>query len=147
MLAAQQAAIEQVRAGNHWDQPHLAAVETITVGLCDLGIIQGPPDEAIETEAYKPYCPHRTGHWLGLDVHDVGEYRVDGQWRVFEQGMVTTIEPGVYIDKDSASVPEPYRGIGIRIEDNVLVTTKGCEVITAEIPSIRAEVEAMVGAS
>ena len=97
--------------------------------------------DLVDNEAYKKFYMHRTGHWLGLDVHDVGEYRFEEQWRVFEPGMVTTVEPGIYIDQGLSDVPRQYRGIGIRIEDNVLVTAKGNEVITSMIPRTVEEVE------
>ena len=141
VLAAQDAAIEAIKPGNHWDQPHLAAVHVITKGLVELGLLQGDVQDLVDNEAYKKFYMHRTGHWLGLDVHDVGEYRFEEQWRVFEPGMVTTVEPGIYIDQGLSDVPRQYRGIGIRIEDNVLVTAKGNEVITSMIPRTVEEVE------
>ena len=141
VLAAQDAAIEAIKPGNHWDQPHLAAVHVITKGLVELGLLQGDVQDLVDNEAYKKFYMHRTGHWLGLDVHDVGEYRFEEQWRVFEPGMVTTVEPGIYIDQGLSDVPRQYRGIGIRIEDNVLVTPKGNEVITSMIPRSVEEVE------
>jgi Xaa-Pro aminopeptidase len=104
-------------------------------------LLVGEIEALIESEAYKKYYMHKTGHWLGLDVHDVGEYQIDGQWRVFEPGMVTTIEPGLYISDDSEGVPARYRGIGIRIEDNVLVTKSGNQVLTGMIPRTINEIE------
>lgn len=147
VLAAQDAAIELIKPGNHWDQPHLAAVHVITKGLVELGLLEGEVKDLVDNEAYKKFYMHRTGHWLGLDVHDVGEYRFEDQWRVFEAGMVTTVEPGIYIDEGLSDVPRQYRGIGIRIEDNVLVTTKGNEVITSTIPRTVQEVEAYMSKS
>ena len=144
VLEAQQAAIDQVRPGNQWNQPHDAAVAVITAGLIRLGLLQGEVDDLIEAETYKKYYMHKTGHWLGLDVHDVGEYRVGGQWRVFETGMVTTIEPGLYISDDCDEAPARYRGVGIRIEDNVLVTRSGNEILTASIPKTIAEIERLM---
>jgi len=141
VLAAQEAAIAAVEPGRLWDEPHDAAVRVITEGLIRLGLINLDLDEALRRGAYRAFYMHKTGHWLGLDVHDVGEYSVGGQPRVFEPGMVTTIEPGIYIDADAEGVPASYRGIGIRIEDNVLVTRKGNEVITAMIPKTIAEIE------
>ena len=141
VLAAQLAAIDQVTPGNHWNQPHEAAIAVITHGLVEVGILSGDIDELIERDAYKKFCMHRTGHWLGLDVHDVGEYRVGGEWRVFERGMVTSIEPGIYIPEHMTDVPEEFRGIGIRIEDNVLVTKNGREVLTASIPKTIEDIE------
>ena len=113
----------------------------ITSGLVRLGLLQGKVEELIRDEAFKRFYMHRTGHWLGLDVHDVGEYQIEGEWRVFEPGMVTTIEPGIYIADDLQDVPARYRGIGIRIEDDVLVTKSGNEVLTAMIPKTIDEIE------
>ena len=141
VLDAQLAAIAAVRPGNHWNQPHEAAVRVITAGLVELGLLQGNVDDLILTEAFKKFYMHRTGHWLGLDVHDVGEYQIDNTWRVFEPGMVTTVEPGIYIAADLTDVPARYRGIGVRIEDDVLVTRDGHEVLTAMIPKTVAEIE------
>lgn len=146
VLAAQQAAIEQVQPGNTWNQPHDAAIRKITQGLIALGILEGELDELLAEDAYMPYCMHKTGHWLGLDVHDVGEYQVNGQWRVFEEGMVTTIEPGVYFDRNLVDVPKQYQGIGIRIEDDVLVTKKGNEILTASVPRHISEIEDLMQA-
>ena len=147
VLEAQQAAIDQVRPGNQWNQPHDAAVAVITAGLIRLGLLQGEVDDLIEAKTYKKYYMHKTGHWLGLDVHDVGEYQVGGQWRVFETGMVTTIEPGLYISDDCDEAPARYRGVGIRIEDNVLVTRSGNEILTSSIPKTIAEIERLMAQS
>lgn len=144
VLEAQQAAIDQVRPGNQWNQPHDAAVAVITAGLIRLGILRGEFDDLMEAESYKKYYMHKTGHWLGLDVHDVGEYQVGGEWRVFEAGMVTTIEPGLYISNDCDDAPARYRGVGIRIEDNVLVTRSGNEILTASIPKTIDEIETLM---
>lgn len=143
VLDAQLAAIEAVRPGQHWNHPHEAAVRVITQGLLDLGILEGELDTLIESEAYKPYYMHRTGHWLGLDVHDVGEYKVGGEWRVLEPGMVMTVEPGIYISA-VAEVDKKWRGIGIRIEDDVVVTKSGCEVLTASVPKTIDDIEALM---
>jgi Xaa-Pro aminopeptidase len=136
VLAAQRAAIAKVRPGNHWNQPHKAALKVLTQGLTDLGLID-PGDASLKTlikeERYKPFFMHKTGHWLGMDVHDVGPYKVDGRWRRFEPGMVLTVEPGLYIAPD-AEAPAEYRGIGIRIEDDVAVTDDGHEVLSADVP-------------
>ncbi|MBT4163044.1 MAG: M24 family metallopeptidase [Gammaproteobacteria bacterium] len=145
VLKAQQAAIDAVKPGNTWNEPHDAAIREVTLGLVDLGILKGDIDNLLKSEAYLPYCPHKTGHWLGLDVHDVGDYRVNGQWRVFEEGMVTTIEPGIYFGVDQDDVPADYRGIGIRIEDDILVTRTGNEVLTAAVPKAIGEIEALMG--
>ncbi len=141
VLRAHEAAIDKVRPGNHWNQPHEAAVLELTRGLVELGLLEGEVDDLIEQEAFKPFYMHRTGHWLGLDVHDVGEYRIDDEWRVFEPGMVTTIEPGLYISSNLENVPTKYRGIGIRIEDDVLVTKTGYEVLTESVPKTVEEIE------
>ena len=146
VLDAQLAAIEEVQPGNLWNQPHEAAVIRITAGLVRLGILDGELDELIEQESYKKYYMHKTGHWLGLDVHDVGEYQIGGAWRVFEPGMVTTIEPGLYIAEDCEEAPSRFRGIGIRIEDNVLVTNTGYEVLTQMIPKTIDDIEAAMTA-
>ena len=142
VLAAQEAAIAVIKPGNHWNQPHMAAVEVITRGLITLGLLVGELEGLLKSEAYKKFYMHRTGHWMGLDVHDVGEYKFGEQWRVFEQGMVTTVEPGIYISEELEGVPAKYSGIGIRIEDDVLVTKEGCEVLTDGIPKSIAEIEA-----
>ncbi len=142
VLDAQLAAIEEVQPGNLWNQPHEAAVARITCGLVQLGLLDGDLEELIERESYKKYYMHKTGHWLGLDVHDVGEYQIGGAWRVFEPGMVTTIEPGLYIAEDCVEAPSRFRGIGVRIEDNVLVTNTGHEVLTQMIPKTIHDIEA-----
>jgi Xaa-Pro aminopeptidase len=147
VLDAQLAAIEEVQPGNLWNQPHEAAVISITAGLVRLGILNGDLDELIEQGSYKEFYMHKTGHWLGLDVHDVGEYQIGGAWRVFEPGMVTTIEPGLYIAEDCEEVPSRFRGIGIRIEDNVLVTNTGHEVLTQMIPKTIDDIEAAMAIS
>jgi Xaa-Pro aminopeptidase len=146
VLAAQAAAMEKIRPGAHWNDYHDAAVEVLTRGLVELGIIEGDVDELIKNGGFRDYYMHRTGHWLGMDVHDVGEYKIDGQWRVLEPGMVLTVEPGLYVALDS-SAPEKYRGIGIRIEDDVLVTKDGCEVLTADVPKAVDEIEALMAAA
>ena len=147
MLKAQQAAIDEVQPGNTWNRPHEAAVRQVTVGLIELGILEGDLETLLSEEAYLPYFPHKTGHWLGLDVHDVGDYQINGQWRVFEEGMVTTIEPGIYFNPELTEVPEEFRGIGIRIEDDVLVTSKGNEVLTSEAPKTIGEIESIMAGS
>ncbi|MGQ0525357.1 MAG: aminopeptidase P N-terminal domain-containing protein [Betaproteobacteria bacterium] len=143
VLAAQEAAIAAVRPGASWITPHDTAVGVLVRGLIDLGLLQGTVEEALEKETYKKFYMHRTGHWLGLDVHDAGSYRRDGQWRPLEPGMVLTVEPGCYVRRDEA-VPERFAGIGIRIEDDVLVTTAGCEVLTRDAPKKTADIEALM---
>ena len=149
VLAAQLAAIAKVRPGNHWNQPHKAALRVLTQGLVELGLIQ--PEGAdlkqlIKDERYKPFYMHKTGHWLGMDVHDVGQYKHDGRWRRFEPGMVLTVEPGLYIAPD-AEAPAEYRGIGIRIEDDVLVTEGEPEVLSAGVPKDPEAIEALMASA
>jgi Xaa-Pro aminopeptidase len=152
VLEAQLAAIAKAVPGNRWNDPHDAAVRTLTKGLARLGILPGGKAAVarhIKEEKYKPFYMHRTGHWLGMDVHDVGEYKTDDQWRLLEPGMVLTVEPGLYIpasvaDSDHA-VPEPYHHIGIRIEDDVLITERGNEILSADAPKSVADIEALVG--
>ena len=144
VLHAQEAAIAQVRPGNHWEDPHQAAVRVITKGLVELGLLRGRVPTLIKNEAYKRFYMHRTGHWLGMDVHDVGDYKVDGTWRLLEPGMVLTVEPGLYISSGSKAVAKKWRGIGIRIEDDVLVTKDGCDVLSKEVPKSVEEIEAMM---
>jgi Xaa-Pro aminopeptidase len=140
VLAAQSAAIAAVRPGATWDTPHEAAVKVLAQGMIDLGLLSGTVDAAIETGAYKRFYMHRTGHWLGLDVHDAGEYKVDKAWRPLLAGMTLTVEPGLYI-RPAEGVPEHHWNIGIRIEDDVLVTTDGCEVLTAAARKQVGEIE------
>ena len=147
VLAAQEAAIDQVRPGNTCNDPHHAAVEVIARGLLDLGLLKGRPRAVIEKERYRKFFFHRTGHWLGMDVHDVGDYKVEGEWRVLEPGMVTTIEPGIYIRSGERNVPRKWWGIGVRIEDDVLVTRDAPEVLTAAAPKRVDELEALVGSA
>ncbi len=144
VLDAQYAAIEQVKPGNHWNDPHEAAVKVLTEGLVKLGLLKGRVPTLIKNEAYKPYYMHRTGHWLGMDVHDVGDYKIDKQWRLLEPGMVLTVEPGLYIQPNAKEVDKKWRGIGIRIEDDVLVTKKGHEVLTAGAPKEVNDIEALM---
>ena len=146
VLAANEAAIAQCRPGNSFNAPHDAAVETLVDGLIELDFVLGDREEIMAQEAYKDFCPHKTSHWLGMDVHDVGDYRFDDAWREFEPGMVLTIEPGIYIPPDETTdhVPERYRGIGVRIEDDVLITKTGCEVLTQGAPKQVADVEALM---
>ncbi len=144
VLDAQIAAIKAVKPGNHWNHPHEAAVRVITQGLIDLEILSGELDDLIESEAYKPFYMHRTGHWLGLDVHDVGEYKTGGEWRVLEAGMVMTVEPGIYIAPNAENVNSKWLGIGIRIEDDVVVTKKGATVLTDGVPKTIKDIEALM---
>jgi Xaa-Pro aminopeptidase len=143
VLAAQRAAIDKVRAGNAWIDPHDAAVKTLAQGLMDLKLLSGSLAEVLEKETYKRFYMHRTGHWLGLDVHDAGEYKRSGSWRSLAPGMTFTVEPGLYI-RAADDVPEQLRNIGVRIEDDVLVTERGCEVLTAEAPKSIDDIEALM---
>ena len=132
VLDAQYAAIEQCKPGNRWIDPHDAAVRTITTGLVELGLLEGSIDELISNKKYFPFYMHKTGHWLGLDVHDVGDYKIDDEWRELEPGMTLTVEPGLYISP-SKDVDEKWWNIGIRIEDDLLITESGNEVLTADL--------------
>lgn len=144
VLDAQFAAIDAVKPGNHFNHPHEATLQVLTQGLVGLGLLTGDVNQLIKDEAYKPFYMHRTSHWLGMDVHDVGAYKIDGQWRVLQAGMVLTIEPGLYIAPDDESVDKKWRGIGIRIEDDVLVTAKGHRVLSEEVPKTIADIEALM---
>jgi Xaa-Pro aminopeptidase len=141
VLEAQTAALAVVRPGATLDEVHQASVQRITAGLIELGIVQGPLPDAVEQERYKPYFMHRTSHFLGMDVHDVGHVQRDGKSRALEQGMVLTVEPGVYIAAGASDVVESYRGIGVRIEDDVLVTADGCQVLSDSLPKRREDIE------
>ena len=144
VLEAQRAAIAKVKPGNTWNQPHDATVRVITRGLIKLGLLKGSERDLIKAEAYRDFYMHRAGHWLGLDVHDVGEYRVAGRWRQLESGMVLTIEPGIYIAPGNSRVAKRWRGIGVRIEDDVVVTDTGCDVLTKDVPKRAEEIEALM---
>lgn len=146
VLDAQLAAIDKVRPGNHWNDPHEAAVRVICRGLLRLGILKGTYANAMKKESYRKYYMHRTGHWLGMDVHDVGDYKVDGAWRLLEPGMVLTVEPGIYIPENASGVAKKYRGIGIRIEDDVVVTRDGHDILSKNAPKQIAEIEALMAA-
>ncbi|MDC4712163.1 Xaa-Pro aminopeptidase [Acinetobacter baumannii] len=141
VLASQYAAIDAVRIGNSYREPHEVAVKILTEGLVDLGLLKGDVSELIETEAYRQFYMHGTGHWLGMDVHDVGSYKKDDDWRQYEEGMVVTVEPGLYIAPDDETVDKKWRGIGIRIEDDVVATSKGPRVLTADVVKDIADIE------
>ena len=145
VLAAQFAAIEKVKPGNHWNDPHDAAIQALTQGLVDLGILKGRVKTLIKEQAYSKYYMHRTGHWLGMDVHDVGDYKLDGEWRLLEPGMVLTIEPGLYL-AGARGLAKKWWNIGIRIEDDVLVTKDGHEVLSKDAPKTIEEIEALMAA-
>ena len=146
VLAAQQAAIDEVRPGRPFAAAHITAVRVLSEGLCALGLLPGSADAVVAEGSYQRFFPAKTGHWLGLDVHDVGDYRVDGESRVLEPGMVLTVEPGLYIPVDDSSVAERWRGIGIRIEDDVAVTADGNEVLSAALPKDPQAIEALLAA-
>jgi Xaa-Pro aminopeptidase len=145
VLQAQLAAIDAVRPGRRWNDPHEAAVRVLTRGLVDLGLLKGSVSRQLKRGGYKRFYMHRTGHWLGMDVHDVGDYKRSGKWRRLRPGMVLTVEPGLYIDADDKKVDRRWRGIGIRIEDDVLVTRKGHEVLSAAAVKSVAGIEEMMG--
>ena len=141
---ANRAAIEKARPGNHWNDPHDAAVKVITRGLRDLGILKGRLPTLIKEQAYRPFFMHKTGHWIGMDVHDVGDYKVAGHWRLLEPGMVTTIAPGIYISPDTRGIAKKWRGIGIRLEDDVHISTDGPQVLTKDLPLQADDIEQLM---
>jgi Xaa-Pro aminopeptidase len=143
VLAAQAAAIAEVRPGNGWNAPHDAAVKVLAQGFIDLGLCTGTLDEVLEKELYRQYYMHRTGHWLGLDVHDAGDYKTGGAWKPLVPGMTLTVEPGCYV-RPADGVPERFWNVGVRIEDDALVTASGCEIVTAEAPKRADDIEALM---
>jgi Xaa-Pro aminopeptidase len=145
VLEAQLAAIEKTVKGNHWNDPHDAAVRVITKGLRKLGLLDGTVSRLIKDQAYREFFMHRTGHWLGMDVHDVGDYKVGDEWRLLEPGMVTTVEPGIYLSA-SRHIPARFRNIGVRIEDDVAVTSKGPDVLSKGLVKDPDEVERLMAA-
>lgn len=147
VLASQEAAFAVIAPGRHWNEAHEATVRVITAGLVELGLLQGDVDQLIASEAYKAFYMHRAGHWLGMDVHDVGDYKVGGEWRVLEPGMVMTVEPGIYVSPDNQDVAKKWRGIGVRIEDDVVVTREGCDILTGGVPKTVSEIEALMAAA
>lgn len=144
VLAAQDAAIKTIAPGVTFDKANEAAIAVITQGLIDLGILKGEAENLIADGAYRDFYMHSVSHWLGMDVHDVGDYKVDNQWRVYEAGMILTIEPGIYISADNSAVDNKWRGIGIRIEDNILVTKDGYEILTNGVPKQRDQIEKLM---
>lgn len=147
VLAAQVAAIKRVKPGNRWNQPHDAAVRVITKGLVTCGLLKGQVRQLIKDQAYRRFYVHHTGHWLGMDVHDVGDYKIGDQWRQFEPGMTLTVEPGIYIPTGSKKVAKKWWNIGVRIEDDVLVTKDGCQVLTEGLPKTVKDIEALMAGS
>jgi Xaa-Pro aminopeptidase len=144
VLAAQMAAIDAVKPGKHWNEPHDNAVRILIQGLVDLGLLRGSVDGLMENGDYKRFYMHRTGHWLGMDVHDVGDYKVHDAWRLLEPGMVLTVEPGLYIAGGSKEIKPRWWNIGVRIEDDVLVTRDGHEVLSIEAPKTVDEIETLM---
>jgi len=147
VLAANEAAIQKVRPGGSWNDPHEAAVHVVTQGLVRLGLLKGSVAKLVKEGAYRRFFMHRTGHWLGMDVHDVGDYKLADEWRVLEPGMALTIEPGIYIPAGVKGVPRRFDNIGIRIEDDVVVTRDGVEVLTAGAPKDPDAIEALMAAA
>ncbi len=143
VLAAQAAAIADARPGAHWNEPHDAALRVLAQGLIDLKLCSGSVDAVLESDGYKRFYMHRTGHWLGMDVHDVGNYKLEGNWRLLQPGMVLTVEPGCYIHP-ADDVPHALWNIGIRIEDDVAITMQGCEVLTGAAPKTVAAIEELM---
>jgi Xaa-Pro aminopeptidase len=144
VLDAQLAAIAQIKPNIPWNAAHDASVEVMTKGLVKLGLLKGSVKRLIKSEKYKQFYMHRIGHWLGMDVHDVGDYKLNQEWRKLQAGMVLTVEPGLYISENCKTVDKKWRGIGIRIEDDVLVTKEGCEILTAGVPKTIADIEALM---
>jgi Xaa-Pro aminopeptidase len=147
VLDAQFAAIEQIKPNNPWNAAHDASVEVITKGLVKLGLLKGSIKKLIKDEKYKQFYMHRIGHWLGMDVHDVGDYKINQEWRNLKAGMVLTIEPGLYVPENCKAVDKKWRGIGIRIEDDVLVTKEGHEILTAGVPKTIVDIETLMAVS
>jgi Xaa-Pro aminopeptidase len=141
VFEANRVATAKAVAGNHWNDPHDAAVEIVTRGLKRLGLLSGRVPQLVKSLAYRQFFMHKTGHWLGIDVHDVGDYKVADHWRLLEPGMVMTIEPGIYVSPGDKSVHKRWRGIGIRIEDDVQVTREGPDVLTDGLPRTVLEIE------
>ena len=144
VLAAQTAAINYISPGVTYDQANKATMEVITQGLVELGILKGDVDQLIAEGAYREFYMHSVSHWLGMDVHDVGDYKINNQWRVYEAGMLLTIEPGIYISADNQNVDKKWRGIAVRIEDDILVTKAGREVLTDGVPKRRDQIESLM---
>ncbi|HTN31230.1 MAG TPA: Xaa-Pro aminopeptidase [Pseudomonas sp.] len=144
VLEANMEAFKHIAPGKRWNEAHDATVRVITAGLVKLGLLRGDVNELIESEAYKLFYMHRAGHWLGMDVHDVGDYKVNGAWRELEPGMCMTVEPGIYVAVDNETVEPRWRGIGVRIEDDVVVTADGCEILTGDVPKTVAAIEALM---
>jgi Xaa-Pro aminopeptidase len=146
VLKAQKSVLDMLAPGVTLSQAMLHSVEIITQGLVDLGVLEGSVAENLENETWRQFYMHGLGHYLGLDVHDVGNYKIDGEDRPLKPGMVITVEPGIYISQDS-DVPEKYKGIGVRIEDDVVITATGVDILTADVPKDIDEIEALMAES
>ncbi len=147
VLKANMAAIKAAKPGNYWSAPHEVAVEILTQGLIEMGILKGDLETLIDNEAYKPFYMHKTGHWLGLDVHDVGDYEQDGEPRTLDEGMVLTVEPGLYFSSKTKGLDKKWWGIGIRIEDDVLITKKGNQVLSSGAPKQVDKIEKLMASN
>jgi Xaa-Pro aminopeptidase len=145
VLEAQQAAIAEVTPGNPWNAPHDAAVRVLTKGLVRLGLLKGNTRKLIKDQAYQRFYMHRTGHWLGMDVHDVGDYKQDGQWRTLKPGMAMTVEPGLYIAAGRKDVARKWWNTAVRIEDDVLVTRRGHDILSRDAPKDPDDIQALMG--
>ena len=144
VLTSQKAGLDASRPGNTLADVHDASVRSLVESLVELSVLEGDPAELVAREAYRPYYMHNTSHWLGLDVHDVGNYRTDGEHRKLEPGMVFTVEPGLYIREDDEQADPRFRGIGVRIEDDIVITADGHENLTGSIPREPDDLEALV---
>ena len=144
VLEAHKQSMEQAKPGNKWNLMHEKSVEVIVEGLLSIGLLQGSRDEIIDKGEYSKFYMHRIGHWLGMDVHDVGSYKQDGDWRPLEEGMVMTVEPGIYILDSMEGVDDKWKGIGVRIEDDIAITESGFEILTPDVPRTIEEVEQTV---
>lgn len=144
VLQAQLAGIAVIKPGVSWNTIQQTVAEVITDGLLAIGLLKGDKIALLEQHAYQAFFPHGVGHWLGLDVHDVGEYKIQGEWRSLAENMVLTVEPGIYIPEDREDIPAYWRGLGIRIEDDVVVTAQGCEVLSASVPKSIHDIETLM---
>jgi|WetSurMetagenome_2_1015567.scaffolds.fasta_scaffold04977_5 Xaa-Pro aminopeptidase len=141
VLKARQAALEEIRPKNHWNEPHQAALWALTLGLKEAGLLMGKTSQLFEEEAYLRFFSHRTGHWLGLDVHDSSSYKTANEWRIFKSGMVLSIEPALYVFDNQEDIPTAFWKMGVRIEDNILVTETGYEILSKKLPTTVVEIE------
>lgn len=147
VLAANRAAIAAARPGQPFNTVHQAALRELVAGMVELGLLAGDIDQIIEDESYRAFFMHGTSHWLGMDVHDVGDYKSNGEWQLLEPGMALTVEPGLYVRANSATAPERFWNIGIRVEDDIVITEDGCEVLTGDVPKDADEIEALMAAA